>query len=29
VTQTTATLIPSLLDQGFNFVTIDQLWQLK
>jgi len=29
VTQTTASLIPTLLEQGYNFVTIDQLWQLK
>jgi peptidoglycan/xylan/chitin deacetylase (PgdA/CDA1 family) len=27
VAQTTAQLIPLLLEQGYHFVTIDQLWQ--
>lgn len=29
VAQTTAQLIPQLLEQGYHFVTIDQLWQLS
>ncbi|NEO90613.1 MAG: polysaccharide deacetylase family protein, partial [Moorea sp. SIO3G5] len=27
VVETTAELIPQLLNQGYNFVSIDQLWQ--
>jgi len=29
VAQTAAQLIPTLLEQGYDFVTIDQLWQLS
>lgn len=29
VAETTAQLIPRLLEQGYDFITIDQLWQLS
>jgi peptidoglycan/xylan/chitin deacetylase (PgdA/CDA1 family) len=29
VAETTAQLLPVLLQQGYDFVTIDQLWKLK